>query len=135
LLISCSLAKRISNLKTGVMGKSKLLESIRTEIRRRNYSYNTEKSYCSWVVQFVRYHDLKHPSVMGEREITDFLNHLAVDRNVAASTQNQALLALVFLYEHIIKTSVPALNQLKRAKKPSRLLPAFFCHAFAVFRL
>lgn len=103
------------------MSKSKLLESIRTEIRRRNYSYNTEKSYCSWVVQFVRYHDLKHPSVMGEREITDFLNHLAVDRNVAASTQNQALSALVFLYEHIIKTHVPALNQLMRAKKPSRL--------------
>lgn len=103
------------------MGKSKLLESIRTEIRRRNYSYNTEKTYCGWVVQFVLYHHLKHPSVMGEKEITDFLNHLAVERNVAASTQNQALSALVFLYEYIIKKPVPTLKQLKRAKKPSRL--------------
>jgi len=103
------------------MAKSKLLQKLRKEIRRRNYSYNTEKSYCSWVVQFVRYHHYTHPSKMGEKEITKFLNHLTSDRKVAASTQNQALSALVFLYENILEQPVDKLHQLKRAKKPKRI--------------
>lgn len=103
------------------MAKSKLLQKLRREIRRRNYSYSTEKSYCSWVVRYVRYHHLKHPAGMGAKEITEFLNYLANDRKVAASTENQALSALVFIYEHILKQPVDALHQLKRAKKPKRL--------------
>ncbi|MCC5940635.1 MAG: integron integrase [Balneolaceae bacterium] len=103
------------------MAKSKLLQKLRMEIRRRNYSNNTEKSYCNWVVQYVRFHQVKHPAKMGEKEIIKFLNHLANDRRVAASTQNQALSALVFLYEHILKMPVGTLHQLKRAKKPKRL--------------
>lgn len=100
---------------------SKLLNQVRTEIRRRNYSYNTEKSYCSWVVRYVRYHNLTHPSLLTGKHIVDFLNHLANTRNVAASTQNQALCALVFLYEHILNQPVQELQSLKRAKKPKRL--------------
>ncbi|MEX2344164.1 MAG: phage integrase N-terminal SAM-like domain-containing protein [Balneolaceae bacterium] len=103
------------------MTKSKLLHQLRSEIRRRNYSYSTEKMYCSWVVRFVRFHNLQHPLEMGEKQITQFLNHLAIDRNVAASTQNQALSAIVFLYEHILKKPLHNLHQLRRAKKPKKL--------------
>jgi len=103
------------------MAKSKLLQQIRNEIRRRNYSYSTEKSYCSWVVQFVRFHKFTHPRELGEKQISAFLNHLVNDRDVAASTQNQALSALVFLYDHILKQSVGSLHNLQRAKKPQKV--------------
>lgn len=103
------------------MAKSKLLEQVRTEIRRRNYSYNTEKSYSRWIVRYVRFHNLTHPSKLNSKHIVSFLNDLSVNKNVAASTQNQALCALVFLYEHILKQPVDELKSLKRAKKPKRL--------------
>lgn len=103
------------------MAKRKLLEQVRTEIRRRNYSYNTEKSYCSWIVRYVRFHNLNHPANLDSEHIVSFLNYLSESRNVAASTQNQALCALVFLYEHILKQPVKELKSLKRAKKPKRL--------------
>ncbi|TVR16249.1 MAG: integron integrase [Balneolaceae bacterium] len=103
------------------MAKSKLLDSVRSEIRRRNYSYNTEKSYCSWIVRYIRFHNLTHPEKLDGKHVVMFLNYLAENRNVAASTQNQALCALVFLYEHIIKKPINELKTLKRAKKPKRL--------------
>lgn len=99
----------------------KLLEKVRQEIRRRNYSYNTEKNYCTWIKRYVRFHNLNHPAQLGEKEITEFLNHLAVKQNVAASTQNQALCALVFLYREILKIELNQLNEFKRAKKPKHL--------------
>lgn len=105
----------------GKMGSSKLLTQLRTEIRRRNYSYHTEKSYCNWVVRYVRFHNLIHPSKLEGKHVVAFLNHLATNRRVAASTQNQALCALVFLYEHILKQPLNELQSLKRAKKPKRL--------------
>ena len=103
------------------MKKKKLLDQLKDEIRRRNYSYSTEKNYTQWVVRFVRFHNLTHPLQLGEKDIVAFLNHLAIKRNVAASTQNQALSAIVFLYEHILKKPVHSLERLKRAKKPKRL--------------
>lgn len=99
----------------------KLLDKVRQEIRRRNYSYSTEKSYSNWILRFIRYHNLKHPKNMGNREIVDFLNHLAVDKHVAASTQNLALCAIVFLYKEVLKVPVNELDNLKRAKKPAHL--------------
>lgn len=99
----------------------KLIGRVKQEIRRRNYSYSTEKSYCSWIIRYIRFHDLKHPQNLGDKEIVEFLNHLATDLNVAASTQNLALCAIVFLYKEILQIPVGKLDNLKRAKKPKRL--------------
>lgn len=75
----------------------KLLERLRNEIRVRHYSIRTEHTYVDWVVRYVRFHNVRHPAEMGAAEISSYLTHLAVDGNVAASTQNQALCSLVFL--------------------------------------
>lgn len=99
----------------------KLMEKVRREIQRRNYSYSTEKRYSDWIKQFIRFHDLKHPNQLKEKDIVRFLNHLVQSRNVAASTQNQALCAIVFLYKQVLKSDVGNLKNLKRAKKPKRL--------------
>lgn len=103
------------------MSKRKLLDRIKREIRRRNYSYSTEKTYCQWVVRYVRFHKLTHPRDLGSDDIVRYLNYLANDCNLAASTQNQALSALIFLYEHVLHIPVGELENLKRAKKPKRL--------------
>jgi len=103
------------------MKKKKLIPQLKEEIRRRNFSYSTEKSYSSWVIRYVRFHKMTHPSELNDNHVTSFLNHLANDLNVAASTQNQALSALVFFYEHILKKPVKNLENLKRAKKPKQL--------------
>lgn len=103
------------------MRKRKLLDQIKREIRRRNYSYSTEKTYCQWVVRYVRFHNLTHPRKLGNDDIVRYLNYLANELNLAASTQNQALSALIFLYEHVLKIPVGDLENLKRAKKPKRL--------------
>jgi len=103
------------------MKKKKILDQLKDEIRRRNYSYSTEKNYSQWIVRFVRFHNLTHPHQLGENAIVAFLNYLATERKVAASTQNQALSAIVFLYEHILKKPLNSLESLKRAKKPKRL--------------
>jgi site-specific recombinase XerD len=73
--------------------KKKLLDQMRDVMRLKHYSIRTERSYCDWVVRFIRYHRMRHPREMREREVTDFLTHLARDGHVAASTQNQALSA------------------------------------------
>ena len=103
------------------MSKRKLLDRIKREVKRRNYSYSTEKTYCQWVIRYVRYHNLTHPRELGNRDIVRYLNYLANECNLAASTQNQALSALVFLYEHVLEIPVGELNNLQRAKKPKRL--------------
>jgi integron integrase len=102
--------------------KKKLLDQLKDEIRRRNYSRSTEKTYKQWIVRFVRYHNYTHPESLNEKDVVKYLNYLANDLNVAASTQNQALSAIVFLYSHIIKKPLIHLDKLKRAKKP-KLLP------------
>jgi integron integrase len=103
------------------MAKSKLLEQVRQEIRRRNYSYRTEQAYISWIVRFVKYHGTVHPQKLGNYNVEKFLNYLANDRQVAAGTQNQALSALVFLYKEVLGEKVLSLDNLQRAKKPKRL--------------
>jgi len=103
------------------MTKSKLLTALRTEIRRVGYSYRTEQSYANWVKRFVFFHNLKHPKKMDETDVVEFLNYLATERHVAASTQNQALCAIIFLYKHIFDEPLDELNNLKRAKKPRKL--------------
>lgn len=103
------------------MAKSPLLNEMRTEIRRRNYSYRTEQAYTNWVVRFVKFHDLQHPGEMAEREVVEFLNFLAEDCNVAASTQNQALCAILFLYEYVLDQPLEEMMDFKRAQTPKKL--------------
>ena len=103
------------------MKEKKILSRLKEEIRRRNYSYSTEKIYSQWIIRFVRFHNNTHPKSLAEKDVVQYLNYLANDLNVAASTQNQALSAIVFLYSHILGSPLKHLDQLKRAKKPSHL--------------
>ncbi len=104
-----------------VSNKPKLLDQVRGVIRRKHYSLRTEQAYCDWIRRFILFHDKRHPSEMAESEITDFLTHLATQRNVASSTQNQALSALLFLYKEVLKQEIGWLDGVERAKKPVRL--------------
>src|SRR5437899_10831629 len=83
-------------IQTNSSGKPKLLEQVRTFMRARRYSLRTEEAYLDWIRRFILFHGKRHPRDLGEREITEFLTDLAVHRHVAASTQNQALSALLF---------------------------------------
>ena len=84
--------------------KPKLLDQLRRALRSRHYSRRTERTYCQWVRRYIFFHNVRHPAEMAEAEINAFLTHLAVKENVSASTQNQALSALLFLYRHVIRT-------------------------------
>lgn len=99
----------------------RLLERVRTTLRAKHYSRRTEKAYANWVRRFIFFHGVRHPETMGTPEVTSFLSHLAVERNVSASTQNQALSALVFLYREILGRDLEGLDQIVRAKRPARL--------------
>ncbi|MEM7116605.1 MAG: integron integrase [Chloroflexota bacterium] len=100
--------------------KPKLLDQVRETVRLRNYSYRTEQSYVSWVKRYILFHDKRHPLEMGKPEVEAFLKHLAVKQNVAASTQNQALSALLFLYNDVLERPIGYVDVLW-AKKPKRL--------------
>jgi integron integrase len=100
---------------------SKLLDTVREEIRRRHYSIRTEKAYVRWIKRFILFHHKKHPKIMGGKEIESFLTHLAIDRNVASSTQNQALQALLFLYRDVLDIDLDMEINAVRAKRPKRL--------------
>lgn len=104
-------------------GKPKLLEQLRRALRSRRYSRRTEQAYCRWVKRFIFFHRVRHPKGMGEPEINAFLTHLAVEDKVSASTRNQALSALLFLYRHVLEREVGELGDVIRAGKP-RHLPA-----------
>ena len=99
----------------------KLLDRLGQAIRVRHYSPRTEISYRYWVPRFILFHGKRHPSGLAAPEIAAYLNHLAVSENVAASTQNQALSAIVFLYRNVLEQEAPRLEDLIRARKPRRL--------------
>ena len=101
--------------------KPKLLDQLREALRSRHYSSRTEETYCQWVKRFIYFHHLRHPAEMAEPEINAFLTHLAVKDNVSASTQNQALSALLFLYRFIIGHEIGSLDGVIHARKPKRL--------------
>jgi len=100
---------------------SSLLDRVHATCRRRQYSRHTEKSYRRWIIRFVRFHDTTHPRNLDAGGVRAFLNHLAVERNVAASTQNQALNALVFLYDHVLDEPLGDIGAIERADRPKRL--------------
>lgn len=101
--------------------KPRLLDQVRQAIRTRHYSYLTEKAYLGWVKRFIFSHGQRHPAEMREAEIAGFLSSLATDRHVSASTQNQALNALLFLYHEVLNKSIGYVDGIVRAKRPRRL--------------
>ncbi len=105
--------------------KPKLLERVRQVIRVKHYSLRTEESYVHWIKRFIVFHGKRHPEEMGEQEISQYLTHLATARNVAASTQNQALHAILFLYQQVLKKDLAVLSGIERAKAPARLPVVF----------
>lgn len=103
------------------MQRPKLLDKLREALRSRHYSQRTEHTYCLWVRRFIYFHNVRHPSDMAEPEINAFLTHLAVKEKVSASTQNQALSALLFLYRYVLDREVGNLGDIIRARKPTRI--------------
>ncbi|MBT0960640.1 integron integrase [Denitromonas iodatirespirans] len=99
----------------------RLLDVVRERLRLKHYSIRTEKSYVAWIRRYILFHDKRHPREMGKLHIEAFLTALAVDRNVAAATQNQALSALLFLYREVLELPAPWLDDVVRAKRPARL--------------
>jgi len=99
----------------------KLLDQVRDAIRLKHYSSRTGETYSHWIKRFIFFHDKRHPKEMGFREIEAFLSHLATKEKVAASTQNQALSALLFLYREVLKKELEGRLDLIRAEKPKRI--------------
>ena len=98
-----------------------LLQRAREVARLRHLSLSTEESYLLTVRRFTRFHGGRHPRAMGAEEIRAYLRHLAVDRNVAASTQNAAFAGLLFLYRDVLRLDLPQLGDIQRARRPARL--------------
>jgi integron integrase len=101
--------------------RPRLLDQVRAAIRTKGYSIRTEQAYVDWIRRYILFHQKRHPLDMGKSEIEAFLTHLAVNRDVAPSTQNQAFSALLFLYRHVLDRDMPWLDSVTRAKKPKRL--------------
>ena len=98
------------------------MEVVRRTMRERRYSPRTEAAYCHWIVAYIRFHRRRHPRELDADAVRAFLSHLAVERRVAASTQNQALAALVFLYERVLRISLPRIDGITPARR-SRYVP------------
>jgi len=105
----------------------KLLQLVSIAIRARHYSRRTEVSYKRWIKRYILFNDKRHPVEMGEKEVTRFLSYLATNRRVSASTQNQALSAILFLYREVLKRDLDWLDGIVRAKRPQRL-PVVLTH-------
>ena len=103
---------------------SKLLGQVRNIIRLKHYSLRTEEAYIFWIKKYIHFHNLRHPQEMRQAEVQQFLTHLAVDENVAASTQNQALAAILFLYRNVLGIELHNIDAV-RAKKPKHLPVVF----------
>src|SRR5260370_10845928 len=103
----------------------KLLDRVRETMRTGRYSPRTETAYVDWIKRYIRFHGIRHPQEMGADEVKAFLGHLATQMNVAASTQNQAFSALLFLYQDVLKKRLPWLDDIVRAKRPAKVPVVF----------
>ena len=103
------------------IGRPRLLQRVHEAIRVRHYSRRTEEAYVHWIKRLIYFHGKRHPEAMGEAEVTAFLNHLAVERHVAAATQNQALSAILFLYRQVLGRELPWLDGVQRPTRPPRV--------------
>lgn len=98
-----------------------MLDRVRDRIRIKHYSYRTEETYVQWIRRFILFHNKRHPNEMGGNEVNDFLTHLAVNENVAASAQNQALSAILFLYREVLELELGLNLDALTAKRPRKL--------------
>jgi len=105
--------------------KPKILEQVRHLMRMRHMSHKTERSYVAYMRDYILFHNKRHPKEMGVEEIRDYLSYLAVEKNVAASTQNVAFNALLFLYKQVLCIELPPIEGVFRAKRPARLPTVF----------
>lgn len=103
----------------------RLLDQVRQSLRVKHYSLRTEESYLYWIRYYIRFHKLRHPKEMSGPEVEAFLTHLAVDRKVSPSTQNQALSAILYLYKQVLKIELPWLENVVRAKS-KKFIPVVF---------
>src|SRR5262249_8786082 len=110
-----------SSLRAMYRQGQKLLDQLRDVIRRKHFSIRTEQSYVDWIRRFILFHGKRHPTQMAEPKVTAFLTHLAPDGGVAASTRNQALSALLLVYKEVLRQELGRLENVDRAKKPSRV--------------
>jgi len=103
------------------MNKPRLIDQTRNVLRVFHYSIRTEETYIQWIKRFIFFHNKRHPKEMGEKEVRSFLTHLAVDKHVSASTQNQALSAILFLYKRVLEIELDWIDDVVRAKRPKHL--------------
>ena len=104
-----------------MFNKPRLLDQVRDEIRKRHYSYRTEKQYIGWIRRFIHFHGKRHPTHLGGTDVEAYLSYLATQCNVASATQAQALAALLFLYKRVLGIDLPWLENVTRAHRPKRL--------------
>jgi integrase len=102
-------------------GKPKFLDQVRQLLRARRYSTRTEEAYLGWIRRYILFHSKRHPAELGEKEVSAFLSYLAVEGQVAASTQNQALSALLFLYKEVLQRELRFISGVTRARRPPKL--------------
>jgi len=120
-MVFIKIAGMTLNSKTEAPRRKMLSEVVREKLRAGHYSRRTEEAYWGWIRRFIRFHGGRHPRELREREVMAFLEDLAVAGKVSASTQNQALNALVFLYEHVLEAKLGSLGEFARARRPERL--------------
>src|SRR5437762_7844376 len=108
----------------------KLLERVHWHLRVKHYSIRTEQAYVDWIRRFILFHRKRHPDEMGEKEITEFLTYLAVEKGVSASTQNQAFSALLFLYQQVLERKLDFIDNVQRVTRPAKV-PVVFTPAEA----
>jgi len=121
----------ISNDLTPSPTGKKLLDQVSDAIRLKHYSYRTEQTYKEWIKRYILFHGKRHPKEMGVHEIQAYLSHLATEKNVAASTQNQALSAILFLYRYVLQIEIEFPTNIIRAEK-SKTLPTVLTHHEAI---
>lgn len=107
------------------MGEIKLLDQVRECLRLKHHSLRTEEAYIYWIRKFILFHNKRHPKTLNELDVRAFLSHLALDKNVASSTQNQALNSIIFLYNNVLKTPLGKIGEVERAHRTKRLPVVF----------
>ncbi len=105
--------------------RPKLLDQVRNLMRLKHLSFKTERAYVGYIREYILFHNKKHPKDMGVDEIRDYLTHLAVAKKVAASTQNVAFNAIIFLYKQVLDIELPLIEGVLRARRPTRLPSVF----------
>lgn len=108
-----------------IASSPKLLDRVRWNLRTKRYSIRTEQAYVDWIRRFILFHGKRHPNEMGEKEISDYLSHLAVEKNVSASTQNQAFSALLFLFQQVLDQKLAFIDNAQRVTRPAKLPVVF----------